>query len=486
MNEQALIEALNISPYDWDLRLQLVDVLHQRGALNDVASIIQTAPSPPLNSEQLSLAIGYGGLAAQQQAEAFVSQNPSDASGHYLLGQVYETGGHSEHAQQHYQAAQSLDLVVEQEPFQEQPIYETAPEVQPEVVSKTGNRKTGKVTAALFAAILVHAVIIMLALILVVFKAPPKEREIVGRQLAPQTKKQELTKKNVVKQVKKSAASAAAAAPVAQLMKAQAVAKFALPDVTKTSTGPLGLGDSGFGSFGTGGTGGGLGSGGSFFGGSSTGNRFLFVLDHSKSMKSHQVELRNKELERALKSLGDGVQYQVLLFAGAALYAEKGWEVSSHTEIKGPGGKKYEFKSISVQNYDFIGPESKLPQTDWLDANARNRVKTMRFVESTKLFLGTDWGMALEIAHNMKPAPDVIFFMADGTGGNNPAPILALNKKRGRPIINTVAMQTTRGSKQFNEVAKKTKGSYTLVDKNGKPIPGDDYLKDPDKFRNRL
>ena len=39
-----------------------------------------------------------------------------------------------------------------------------------------------------------------------------------------------------------------------------------------------------------------------FFGGKSTGKRFLFVLDHSASMKKHQVELRNKELDRALNT----------------------------------------------------------------------------------------------------------------------------------------------------------------------------------------
>ena len=94
--------------------------------------------------------------------------------------------------------------------------------------------------------------------------------------------------------------------------------------------------------------------------------------------------------------------------------------------------------------------------------------------------------MALEIGHAIEPKPDVIFFMADGTGGNNPDPILEINRKNGRPVINTVAMQTKSGAQQFADVAKGTRGKYTIVDKDGKPIDGFDFLKNPDKYKNRL
>ena len=113
---------------------------------------------------------------------------------------------------------------------------------------------------------------------------------------------------------------------MAQLMRANAVAKIALPNVTRTSKGPLGLGDADFGSGGFGSGGSGLGSGASFFGGSSTGKRFLFVLDHSASMRDNQMQLRNVELEKALSSL-KGVEYQILLFAGGGYYASKGWSL---------------------------------------------------------------------------------------------------------------------------------------------------------------
>ena len=38
----------------------------------------------------------------------------------------------------------------------------------------------------------------------------------------------------------------------------------------------------------------------------------------------------------------------------------------------------------------------------------------------------------------------------------------------------------------LTKIARKTKGSYVIVDKSGKPIYGFDYLKNPGKFKNRL
>ncbi|MEM1444075.1 MAG: hypothetical protein AAGF67_17140, partial [Verrucomicrobiota bacterium] len=346
----------------------------------------------------------------------------------------------------------------------------------------------GAKATAVFVAIGVHLLIAIIAMIVVILPPNKDEPEIVAAVIGPPAKKQEMQKKNVVKQTKKSTASSAAAAPLAQLMRANAMAKISLPNVTRTSKGPLGIGDADFGGGGFGTSGSGLGSGASFFGGTSTGKRFLFVLDHSGSMKPHQVELRNEELEKAIKGL-KGVQYQVLLFAGGGYYASEGWSVArqgQHNLVKGGGGQ-YLFKKVGgYSDYDFDGADSRLPQGEWLESTAVNVKKTMERVKKDKLFGGTDWELALDIAHRMDPPPDVIFFMADGTGGNAPAPILKTNSKYGKPPINMVAMQTTAGSKQFAEIAKKTGGTYIIVDKKGKPIDGFEYLEDPGKFKGRI
>lgn len=349
----------------------------------------------------------------------------------------------------------------------------------------TSGKKASSLMIAL-AAILIFGVIAYLIAVM-----PPRsdEPQIIAQVIAAEQQTEvQMEKQQVAKQA--SAASSAAASSVANMIRAQSTAMIAAPEVETLSDGPIGLGEGDFGSgFGSG-SGNGMGSGASFFGGNAKGNRFLFILDHSGSMKSNQVELRNDELEKTLKSL-QGVQYQVLLFAGGAYYAEKGWTNAGKGQqsntVNDPRGKTYKFVSKGGwSDYEFDGPDSKLPKTGWLSANASNVKKTMDFVRRSKLFGGTDWELALKIGHHMEPTPDVIFFMADGTGGNSPPPILRLNKKFGSPQINTVAMQTQAGAKQFADVAKGTGGKYTIVDKRGKPIDGFEFLKDPGKFKGRL
>ncbi len=543
--EASLNSFLEAHPDDWSTRFLLADKMLERGAAEEAAQLIAASPVAPGDENDLQRTAEIAGVGAIHFVEAFVAHHPASAYGHQLLGTLLEYAGDPQRSAQHLEVAATLvDQTVEipdetgvlpPAPTLEEPVYEDHTAVpQPPAISDPGAPapppisdggvpqppaisdmpqpdaaaeeyyteeivltendgpppQAGKKMTAIAVAIAVHVIIALIAMLVVILPEQKDEPEIVAAVIGPPVKKQEMQKKNVVKQTKKTSASSAAAAPMAQLMRANAVAKIALPNVTRTSKGPLGLGDADFGSGGFGSGGSGLGSGASFFGGSSTGKRFLFVLDHSGSMKPNQVELRNNELEKALKSL-KGVQYQILLFAGGAYYGHKGWSMdrggNRTNTAKGPGGASYPFKSVGgAQDYEFDGPDSGMPKAEWIQASSANAKRTMDFIKGERLFYGTDWGLALDIAHRMDPAPDVIFFMADGTGGNTPGPILATNKKFGRPVINTVAMQTTQGMQQFAEVARETKGSYTIVDKAGEPIDGFDYLKNPDKYRGRL
>jgi hypothetical protein len=355
---------------------------------------------------------------------------------------------------------------------------------------------SAKKASAVTIAILVHiALAIIFAFIAVSFKKDA-DPQIVAIAAPVSTKTEpKMEKKTVMKQVKQTSA-ASAASPIAKMIRANTTAKIAAPEVTKVSDGPLGLGEGDFGDgFGNGSGGGGMGSGAMFFGSKSTGKRFLFVLDHSGSMRPAQVKLRNTELEKALKALPATVQYNVLLFAGGAYFAEKDWTVTiagraggaTHNEIKAPGGKKYLFKSVKGwSDYEFDGSDTSLPKSDWINATKANVSRTMKFIEGAKLYGGTDWGLALQIGHRMDPAPEVIFFMSDGTGGNDPGPILKDNRRFGKPKINTFAMQTRQGAKEFNEIAEKSGGEFVIVLNDGKPIKGKDYLKDPGKYNGKL
>ncbi len=237
-----------------------------------------------------------------------------------------------------------------------------------------------------------------------------------------------------------------------------------------------------------------FGSGGSdamFFGSKTSGKRFMFVLDNSASMTTQQIELRNGELEKTLKTLRN-VEYQILLFAGGAFFAEKGWGVdksskgNAPTKFVSPKGK-YEFTSKGLFQFDLVGKDEDFPSPKWAKATPSNIRKSIEMVKETKKFGGTDWDMALKLAHLMDPEPDVIFFMSDGLDKVlDVKQIVRNSKKEGGPVINSVSMQTKAGAEAFDEIARRTGGKFTIVDKDGKPIDGSKFLKDPDEYKDRL
>ncbi len=354
-------------------------------------------------------------------------------------------------------------------------------------------RDAGKKTGAIATAIIVHVVLALIFALIVVLPSMRDEPEIVAAIIGPPTRQeQQMQKKSVAKQASMTSASAASA--MKNLMRANAAAVIAAPEVTKTSTSAVGLGEGDFGGgFGVGGGSGGMGSGATFFGMKSAGKRILFVLDFSGSLSKDQVNLTVEETTRALKSLQAGMQYQVIRFAGGGVFAWPGWKVDDKTVkfdnlVTDPQGKKYRFYAPkkNYTDFEFDGPDAGLPKEKWLDVGSANIKKTVDILEEKQTFLGTDWLMALKVAHGMDPPPDVIYFMSDGTGGNAPAPILSYNRAHGRPVINTFAMQTTQGAKEFAAVADGTKGKFMIVLKNGGTIDGADYLKDPAKYKNKI
>lgn len=162
--------------------------------------------------------------------------------------------------------------------------------------------KNSRKATAIFIAVGVHVVLILIATTLTIFAASKDEPEIVAAIAPPSVgQKQEMKKKTVQKQIKRTSSSSAAAAPMAQMMKSSAEASFTAPDVTRTSTGPLGMGEGDFGSgaFGTG-NGLGEGTGGSFFG-VNTNGQLAVVFDVTRSMYT-AVPFVIEEIERSFKT----------------------------------------------------------------------------------------------------------------------------------------------------------------------------------------
>lgn len=347
---------------------------------------------------------------------------------------------------------------------------------EPTVEEKNGEKRLIALTVTL-------AMLCATGIILFLIEAIPAlrdEPELIAKIISTESREDaKMEKKAVMKQLRQT--STTAAAPLQKLLNARSTARIVAPDVMREQAGPIGLGEGEFGA-GFGATTAGMGSGTTFFGSRSSGRRFLFVLDHSASMSDAQESLRNSELKKALEKLPNDVQYQVILFGGGALYAEPGWTGKDETTefvVTGPDKKKYVFVPFRGANdWDFKGTDDQMPKARWLAVNSANITRTLSSLGVQK-FLGTDWEIALKVAHLMVPPPDVIFFMSDGTGGNSPGPIVEFNQRMGRPRINTFAMQTTDGAKQFFEIANKTGGEFVIINREGNPIKVTDPINLP-------
>ncbi|MEM7699279.1 MAG: vWA domain-containing protein [Verrucomicrobiota bacterium] len=519
--EQSLLQALEANPDDWSVRLIIAEKQFAREGYEEAAATIASAPSPPPDDVSLEKAANLAGVSATPIVASYVQSQPSSGYGHLLLATLAEQGGDLDRARQHYEVAAALGMPVST--AEEDPVGLSQPEPEAGIsippiaspsappppdgvaaqaeydeidllapVSTDPPKKNSTRVTAIFVAIAVHLIIGLLAGLLIILPATKDEPEIVAAVIGPPAAKIETQKKNVARQVKRSTSAAAAAAPVAQLMRTNAMAQFSAPEVTRTSTGPLGLGEGNFGSGGFGGTGSGFGSGASFFGGSSSGSNFAFVLDYSGSMKRNQIDLIIKEMDRTLDGLNTGTQFQIILFAGGATYAVKGWKVDQkgkNNTVTDPDGKRYQFDSVrnSFSDYDFKGADSNLPSEEWQPSNPAARRAAMEILKRRDLFVGTDWRWPFKMAMNLSPAPDVVFFMSDGTGGAKPDEIIKYAKKKNARVqINMFAMETIAGAREMAQIAEATGGIHKIILRSGETVDGAEVFTNRREVEERI
>ena len=307
--EKALLQTLESHPGDWSVRFLLVDKMLDREAKDEAVALICAAPVPPEKRDELSRIAEIAGESALPLVRAYVEKNPSDSHGYKILARLLEGGekdtpeptldseqGYSQEqhaAQRETPAADPGQQAQTGVPKQESPVQPlenaTASVAGTPLLEDHPQKQAGSKATAILIAVGVHVLIALIAALVVILPAGKDEPEIVAAVIGPVRKKQEMRKKNVVKQTKKSSASSAAAAPIAQLMRANAVARIAMPKITKTSTGPLGIGDADFGGGGFGSGGDGLGSGSTMFGSSSTGGLVGTLYDMKQDRKKKPV-----------------------------------------------------------------------------------------------------------------------------------------------------------------------------------------------------
>mgnify|MGYP002079778411 CR=1 FL=1 len=107
--------------------------------------------------------------------------------------------------------------------------------------------------------------------------------------------------------------------------------------------------------------------------------------------------------------------------------------------------------------------------------------KSREIVKETKMTLGTLWGPPVLMALSIRPKPDIVFFMTDGTTGNPKQQIEMINdlNKRGgkRATIHTTALMEPDAAQDLSDLAKANGGDFTIVQADGKTIKGEEFFK---------
>jgi von Willebrand factor type A domain len=213
------------------------------------------------------------------------------------------------------------------------------------------------------------------------------------------------------------------------------------------------------------------GGGASFFNQKVKAKRLAYVIDYSQSMKGVRDKLMREELGKSISQLEDGMQYQMIFFAGPVWVAgqEVTMQKGNRSAFVKDGGRKYEW--ISKGAATDWEPEGKQQVPEWLSVSQSNLRATAKHVKETPLVYGTIWNHPLEMALSMDPKPDVIFFMTDGIAGTQSA---AVAKKLGQKansmnvIINTVALMVPAAQDPLKELAKRSGGQFSIVKEGGK------------------
>ncbi len=169
------------------------------------------------------------------------------------------------------------------------------------------------------------------------------------------------------------------------------------------------------------------GAGTSFFGVSSQGSRFAYIVDVSGSMREgRKLEVAMRELARSISSLPDYAQFHVLLFSTS-----------------------------------YVEPPM---QNGWMRARRSTVNAFTGWLERVTPSGGTLPMEAFVHAFSLSTRPDVIFFLTDGEiPGTTADEVAQLNQRGQRVVINTIAFGDPTSQEQLKRIATDSGGAYRFV-----------------------
>jgi hypothetical protein len=199
-------------------------------------------------------------------------------------------------------------------------------------------------------------------------------------------------------------------------------------------------------------------------------------------MKGDRDELMRKELTKSVNGLSSKVQFQMIFFSGPAWVAGSELPGFNYAKgvatVKGKGGHSYHWTGKGL--FDWT-PKGKRQKVEWLQASFGEVQDAREIIKETALSGGTDWENPLLMAFDMQPPPNLIFFMTDGIVEGrdmmkltNELAAIAVKKSI---VVNTIALMEPKANKPMANLANKTGGQFTIIDKNGQANPGNKAKK---------
>lgn len=174
---------------------------------------------------------------------------------------------------------------------------------------------------------------------------------------------------------------------------------------------------------------GGGGAGTSFFGVSSRGSRFAYIVDVSGSMShKRKFEVCMAELAQSIQTLPDYASFFVVLYSSGARPFDSNWTRARPTAVS-------------------------------------NLIRWLNGVDPGG---GTQPGNAFLEVFSLRHRADVIFFLTDGLiPQDTPEAVATLNRRGKRVVINTIAFGDGQSQKMLREIATKSGGVYRHVSSDG-------------------
>lgn len=175
------------------------------------------------------------------------------------------------------------------------------------------------------------------------------------------------------------------------------------------------------------------GAGTSFFGVSSSGTRFAYIVDKSGSMGEHsKMSVAKRELSKSIQSLPDYAHFFVVMFSNRIMYPPF--------------------------------------QEGWMKAKKSTVTRVIRWLNNeVDPGGGTEPRSAFHLVFALEVRPDVIFFLTDGEITNFTAEELAaLNGRGKRVVINTIAFGDPSSQVLLKKIASQTGGVYRFVSAGGR------------------